>query len=94
MSPLYTLATFERQAESVLPKRNFGDILKSQLTSQDEGEQQDSDIEDIMSMIVETDNMAFYMRNQMALFSREPRTADKALSGPYAEQWKKAMDSE
>ena len=42
--------------------------------------------------------MTFYMGDLKALFSGElplePRTAHEALSGPYAEQWKKAMDTE
>ena len=95
---LDTQASFERGKESAPPQRNFGDLLRSQLTTQDMEEQPESETEDFVSLIVEADNMAFYMGNLRALFSGElppePRTADEALTGPYAEQWKKAMDTE
>ena len=42
--------------------------------------------------------MPFYMGNLRALFSGEqppkPRTAEEAMIGPYADQWKVAMDTE
>ena len=51
-----------------------------------------------MSLIVETDGVAFYMGNLSALFTGEippePKTVDEALTGPYADKWKQAMDTE
>ena len=95
---LDTQASFERGKESAPPQRSFGDLLRSQLPSPDGEGEPENDPEDFISLIVEADNMAFYMGNLKAIFSGElppePRTTDEALRGPYAEQWKKAMDTE
>ena len=79
-----------KSLEPQQPRRNFTDLLQSQGNTPEE--------DNFVSLIVESDEITFYMGELKALFSgelpSEPNTTSEALSGPYADKWKAAMDTE
>ena len=88
---------FEREAEPQPPPRRFSELLQTQLTNSENATEETLG-DDFVSLVVQPDGMSFYMGNLKALFTGdlppEPRTVDEALSGPYADKWKEAMDQE
>ena len=70
-TPLDNQAPFKKQKEPAPPQRNFRELLRSQLTTRDEEEQPDevTEKEDFVSLIVDADNLTFYMGSLKALFS-------------------------
>ena len=91
-----TVVPFEKQETLPQPQRDFKSMYRSEVAPYALPEQEAE--KSFVSLIIQEDEFSFYMDNLSALFTGElppePKTAEEALTGPYAEKWKEAMDSE